>query len=67
MTSEMQYRCLCCNQPVTQPGKAPKDMAKAWESLKLLGYTREQLLDEHLANLDYTAPGFTDWLREHPE
>lgn len=65
--SEWMFICLCCGQPVKGRGQPVKDPVKAWEFLKRLGYTRESLLTEHLANLDYTSPGFSDWLREHQD
>lgn len=59
------FQCLCCDQLVTEPRRCP-DPEKAWELLQALGYTREELLTTHRANLDYTAGGFTDWLRRQP-
>lgn len=56
------FICLCCDQPVTTPRQCP-DPAKAWEILQGMGYTREELLTTYLENIDFTARGFSDWLR----
>ena len=61
-----EYKCLCCDQIVTAPRRCANPEA-AWGMLKLLGYTREELLTTHLANIDFTAQGFSDWLREHAD
>lgn len=65
-TTEPAFKCLCCDQPVTKRGAMPGNPAKALAVLEALGYTREQLLTTHRANLDYTAPGFIDWLEAYP-
>lgn len=59
-------KCLCCGQPVKQPGK-PITPERAEKSLKVFlarGLTREELLTKHRAQLDYQAPGFIEWMEK---
>jgi hypothetical protein len=62
------FKCLCCDQIVTRRGQemTPKRAHVAWRVLEAMGYTRERLLTEHCDNLDFTAPGFTAWLKARP-
>ena len=59
-------KCLCCGQPIEGPGKpiTPDRAARAYTIFLALGFTREALLAEHRAQLDYQSPGFMEWL-EH--
>ena len=57
-------KCLCCGQPVTERGKpiTPERALKAYAFFIALGFTREELLGKHRAQLDYQSPGFIEWL-----
>lgn len=63
-TGHRENVCLCCGQlryrrkePLTQAEMEPN-----WVLLDALGYTREKLLREHRAQLDYQLPGLAAWL-----
>ena len=68
MTTKHPFdKCLCCGQthkgfnraaPLTQP-----ELLANWVLLEQLGYTREQLLAEHVEQLDWQLPGMATWLR----
>lgn len=58
-------RCLCCGQLHYKAGE-PKTVAELeleWLLLEQLGYTRETLLRDHRAQLDYQLPGMATWLQ----
>jgi hypothetical protein len=57
-------RCLCCGQQVKAPGNpmTPERAERALRILTALGHTREGLLTEHRAQIDYQSPGFAEWL-----
>jgi hypothetical protein len=58
-------KCLCCGQAVTEPGKpmTAERAVRAYAILTtLVGYTREELLGKHRAQLEYQSPGFVEWL-----
>lgn len=59
------HTCLCCGQQLAGPGKpiAPERCERAWSWFEALGFTREDLLTKHRAQLDYQAPGFAEWLQ----
>jgi hypothetical protein len=58
------HTCLCCGQTVTQPGKpiTPDRAIRAKRMFDALGFTRDELLTKHRAQLDYQSPGFAAWL-----
>lgn len=60
------FKCLCCDQIIREPGNpvSPERAARVFTFLTGLGYTRDSLLDEHRANIDYTLPGFAEWLEQ---
>ena len=60
----MSVKCLCCDQIITEPGRpmTAERAPRAFAFLAALGYTRESLLGEHRATIDFTAPGFAEWL-----
>ena len=57
-------KCLCCGQPVKEPGQpiTPERAAKVYRFFLALGLTRDELLTKHRAQLDYQSPGFVEWL-----
>jgi hypothetical protein len=61
------FKCLCCDQIVHEPGQpvTPERAEKAFAFLTALGYSRESLLTEHRANIDFTAPGLIEWIERH--
>jgi hypothetical protein len=58
------HTCLCCGQRVDEPGKpiTPERAERALAMFDALGFTREELLTKHRAQLDYQSPGFAQWL-----
>jgi hypothetical protein len=60
------FKCLCCDQIVSKPGQrvTPEKAVRAFAFLNALGYSRESLLGEHRANIDFTAPGLAEWLEQ---
>jgi hypothetical protein len=58
---------LCCGQlhyrPDDRGSPLPIDELEVqFRLLEALGYTRERLLNEHRAQLDYQLPGMAQWL-----
>jgi hypothetical protein len=62
--SQTSFTCLCCGKPVTQPGKpmTAEQSARAYRVLRAQGHSRAGLLTLHRGNLEYTAPGFVEWI-----
>jgi hypothetical protein len=60
------FTCLCCGRPVIEPGEpVPRErMPSVYTALRLMGFTREQLLGEHRSNLRWTLPGLVEWIEE---
>jgi hypothetical protein len=56
--------CLCCGQLVYQGGKQRSipDLEHEFHFLEALGYTRDELLNEHRAQVEYQLPGMIEWL-----
>lgn len=56
--------CLCCGQLVYRGGKERTIAELEFELgfLEYLGYTREELLTKHRAQLEYQLPGMIEWL-----
>lgn len=57
--------CLCCGQTVARRGGdgcSPLQQAQRYALLDALGYTRENLLGKHRAQLDHQLPGLAEWL-----
>lgn len=56
--------CLCCGQMVY--GKGRERTIAEWEHelefLECMGYTREELLGKHKAQVEYQLPGMIEWL-----
>lgn len=62
-------RCPCCDALVTKPRSTPvtsHEAARAMTMFKRKGLTREALLTQHRAALEFIAPGFIDWLNQQP-
>lgn len=57
-------RCLCCGQLHYKRGEPStvKEMEITLVLLEAMGYTRETLLRDHKAQLDYQFPGMASWL-----
>ena len=57
-------KCLCCGQPVTDRGNpiTPERAERALGIFLALGFSCEDLLGKHRAQLDYQSPGFIEWL-----
>ena len=62
------YICPCCERPARRRVTAITDAEKLKSYGKMLtkGWTRDRLLAERAEDLDYIAPGLTDWLRLLP-
>jgi hypothetical protein len=63
--------CLLTGRIVTtppDPGESPPDHTIALVALLDRGFTLDDLTTdpEHVASLDYTAPGFVSWMRRDP-
>lgn len=60
-----KHTCLCCGQAVFERGNpiTPERAARSLQIFEALGFTREDLLAKHRAQLDYQAPGFAEWLQ----
>jgi hypothetical protein len=63
------FKCLCCDQIITKQGApvTPERAARAFTFLTALGYTRDSLLSEHRANIEFTAPGLAEWIEQQSE
>lgn len=63
----MSFTCLCCDKIIAERGKpaTPQEAAKAFLFLNALGYSRESLLSEHRANIEFTMPGLAEWLEQN--
>jgi len=61
------FKCLCCDLPVLKQGAPVTEerAARGYAFLRRIGFTREALLGEHRANLDYTAPGLVEWIERN--
>jgi hypothetical protein len=59
-----QNSCLCCGQLVYRGGKTRTitELEVEFLFLEKLGYTREELLTKHRAQLEYQLPGMIEWL-----
>ena len=57
--------CLCCGQTAFKRGDAcsPVQQAQRYALLDALGYTRDELLGKHRAQLDFQLPGLAEWLQ----
>jgi hypothetical protein len=58
-------RCLCCGQlhyGKSEEQRTPLQFAAELSLLEQLGYTRDNLLADHRAQLDYQLPGMATWL-----
>jgi hypothetical protein len=62
-------KCLCCGQPVLKRGNpiTPERAERALAIFTGLGFSRDDLLGKHRAQLDYQSPGFAEWLEARPE
>ena len=63
------YICPCCERP-SVPRPTPISAAeceKAFGWLYAKGWTRARLLAERRDDIDYLAPGLSDWLRAQPD
>ena len=59
--------CLCCGRKTDKPGPACTGEAEAREAtqcLRGLGYTADDLLTKHRAQLDSQAPGLAEWIKK---
>ena len=60
--------CLCCGGDVGRRYFVPRATPEKWASslglFLAMGYTREELLTKHRAQLDYQLPGMSDWMIE---
>lgn len=58
-------RCLCCGQLHYKAGgpMTVEEFELNLLMLEKLGYTRESLLRDHRAQLDYQLPGMAAWLQ----
>lgn len=56
--------CLCCGQMVYGKGKERTiaELEHELEFLECMGYTREELLGKHKAQVEYQLPGMVEWL-----
>jgi hypothetical protein len=59
------YRCPCCDKPAIRRIEPITDAEaeRGWSIMARRGWTVTQLLNERSSDLDYIAPGLTDWLR----
>jgi hypothetical protein len=58
--------CLCCGRIYKIRGKKclnPAEAAAGLSALHDLGYSDEELLGRYKANLDWQAPGLSDFIR----
>lgn len=56
--------CLCCGQNVLRrrDGCTPEQYEAQLSLLEALGYTRENLLTKHRAQIDFQIPGLAEWM-----
>jgi hypothetical protein len=61
-------KCLCCGQTIKKRGDpmTPQRAVRAYAFLSGLGYTKEELLTKHRAQLEYQSPGFIECLEVLP-